>query len=93
MIRRCPEIDVLEQLAATGEGKAANHVEKCVACQGVLALIVGRAFADEAAQCSDAELLIALGDSLTDAQRELLDAHLEQCEVCTEIASLSNESR
>lgn len=89
MFNRCPSIEKLEAALADNDPKVAKHVEKCLACQGVLALIVGRSSDVETEECARAELLCAKREiaPLTESEQRRLDGHLGRCEPCRAVAS------
>ena len=89
MISRCPDIAKLEAAVTEHNPRIARHVERCLACQGVLALMVGRTADIETPECPRAELLCAKRDvaPLSDREQRELDSHIGRCEPCRAIAT------
>jgi hypothetical protein len=76
---RCPPIEELEALAERDNKKVMKHAERCVACQGVLAIIADRSADIETPECAEIELLAATGG---DSDIEKIRRHTSTCESC-----------
>ena len=89
ILGRCPAVDKL-QLLAEGEDnrKVEAHVERCPACQGVLALLIGQTSDGvESEACARAELLVAMAEAgpLDEDEKAWLGAHMGECEACAKL--------
>ena len=90
----CPTIDELH-LLVTGNPTYAAHAQRCLACQGVLALIADREEVPlESFECAEVELLVAARDTgtITPADERRLAAHAEECAACRDLVHGDSDS-
>jgi len=89
ILGRCPAIDKLQAIAeGASDRKTEAHLERCPACQGVLALLVGQtADGVETEACARAELLVALAElgAGGEGDEAWLAAHCNECKACAEL--------
>jgi len=89
ILGRCPSIDKLQAIAeGASDRKTEAHLERCVACQGILALLVGQTSDGvESEACARAELLVALAEvgTLDEGDEAWLAAHVRECKACAEL--------
>ena len=81
---RCPSIDELETLLERDDKKLVKHARSCVACQGLLAILVGRTGEIETPDCALTELLAARRQVavLSESEASRVNEHTASCEAC-----------
>ena len=85
----CPDIALLEDLPRTATPELVDHVNGCLACQGVLALLESHGVdAEPSAGCAEVEVYLAerLAGALAPSVETALQAHLAGCAACSELA-------